>query len=884
MAFPDSDMPITVEAAFGADLTAAPGTWSYTDISDRLLDRPITKRFGRSPGAKTTDAGAVAFTLDNNDAALTPLNPLSDYWPDVVLGLPIRITVNPTGTPTVWWSGYADSWQPDFTPTTEGEPSAVIRVTASGILRRLTQGAKPLRPALHRAIVGDGPAQFWALTDGTDATQAASSIAGGVPLLPFLAPSFGEVDGPAGAPGPLCDLVAGGFNASFPTVTGAGYTLELIAKLSTAASATQLMYRARFADSVNTLSDDPTIIPNDGQWHHYLIAESQVGADVYRERWLDGVLNFDFTFTTTTLLHPNGLAINTEPTALGPLQIGYVAIHPHANVDAADRYQAMRAWVGEMAHDRFARLCAEAGIPYTVTGSWSQPMGPQSEDTLPANLAACETADVAVLGEDDDFGLHFICHQARLNRDVDLTIDLATYRTTEGTSDQVLRPTFDDQVYRNEWVVDRPDGSEVVAAVSGLLPYEDSVSANLAGDEQLAHAASFRLARDSIVALRHPGTPVDLAANPTMIDAWLGVRAGLGRIVRTGLPSAHFAGDVDEMVDGGSETLTRRSWAVAYNGSPSAPYLVGVYGTDPGGAVSRYDSRCSELATPQDDNDVIWIVGQSQIGAPRWITGSTGPVFPLSVTAGGLVYPCSAISTYISDTFTRTASTWGTSSSGQAWTDTGGTVGTDYATTGSRGRHTLTTVSTSRNSLIGLDMPDVDMAVSSLVAVLATGGFISVGLVARRVDASNFYALRVELATTQVITLSLFRVAAGVTTTLATATIGRTFHSTGSSIRFRLQVVGNRMRARLWMASGTEPTGWDINVTDPSPMTTAGQIGCRSSLQSTNTNVNPQVEYDNFELISPQRFDVTRLTADKAHPAGTPINVFQPGRYALGEG
>ncbi len=648
MAFPDSDMPITVEAAFGADQAADPGSWSFTDISTRLTNVPITKRTGRSEGARQADAGSMSLTLDNSDGALTPLNAMSAYYPDVVLGLPIRVTINPTGTPTVWFSGYADSWTPDLIPTTEeGVFLSVVRVTASGILRRLSQGTGPLRSALFRSMAGVAPGDYvphayWPMEDGDTATRFASALPGGPPMtfsgnvtLASDTATPGSEALPVFAPGSSARFTVPAYTDTELWVIQAVITLNAsvtIFDLATDGTARRIVIA--YASGTSTIDVD---------------MYDSTGASVYSgdmpitSEHIGVPLSFTFSLNATTATDFFNLTFMavTNPSVVpgfgdlvatrygrllggtvasgtaGDTTVGHVVVFIDPTfIHGSDDYShalAAAGWVGEMAHERAERLCREERVPVTITGTSSQTMGPQTTGTLLENLQECETVNAGGLGE-DGFGLHFICLPERYNRPVDLAIDLATYNTTAGTSDQVLRPIFDDQQYRNRWIVDRPNGSEAIADLSsGGLLYEDSTTANVETDAQLPDQAWWRANRDSIVALRYANTPLDLAANPTLIDDWLSIVPGLGRIVRTGLPSDHIPDDIDEMVDGISETLERRAWSAQYNGSPAAAYAVGEWDD---ATAAKLDTEGSELHTAVNSSATSFDVATTS--GPLW--------------------------------------------------------------------------------------------------------------------------------------------------------------------------------------------------------------------------------------------------------------------------
>lgn len=109
--FPDTTLGIKIRAAFKADLTAAPSTWVWTDLSDRRLSDPMTIRraiaAGGSSGGSTSTLSGLR--LRNEDGWLTPQHAQSPYWPGVDAATPLEVLVQPDTDPF---------WQDAFTRTT----------------------------------------------------------------------------------------------------------------------------------------------------------------------------------------------------------------------------------------------------------------------------------------------------------------------------------------------------------------------------------------------------------------------------------------------------------------------------------------------------------------------------------------------------------------------------------------------------------------------------------------------------------------------------------------------------------------------------------------------------------------------------------------------
>lgn len=569
-------------------------------------------------------------------------------------------------------SGFVASLQPDFIPTTDGDPLSVTRVTLGGRLRALSQNAKPARAALERAILADGPAAAWTFGDGTSAELGGSAISGGQPMRVVSGtPTFGSsVDLPAGVGNSAIDLTdasmsgaviggsasawsvefvataedaAAGALASIVIATGSWERLDIFAPFA-GDSGMQFVTRGGGGAFTGTWSVD-------NSWHHYLVTAAQSGGNVNVRVYQDGTLvaspySGAGTLGALSRADMNPLLFPTS-TAMSFVDLG---VHNQAldATAAANRYQAVLGHVGDLPTDRLARLGLQEGVAIDiVVGGSTQPMGPQPVATFLELLQDCATVDGGWLGEQvDGFGLSYVPLAARVNRDTDMTVDLSTYRVSQGDSVSVLAPSYDDQGVVNEVTATRPDGSSATkddtAHIAVYGRYETAVTRNVQSDDQLRDQAGWQVNLGTVEAFRFPSTPVNLHANLSdLLMPWLGLRPGLSRVVRTGLPAKAGAADDDRMLDGYSETLQPRRWTGSYEGSASAPLQVAVYGTDPGGVVSRYGARSTVLA--EDLTDVETAADVTATGE-TWATTATHPTaFPFNVTIGGLTYSCTGI-------------------------------------------------------------------------------------------------------------------------------------------------------------------------------------------------------------------------------------------------
>jgi hypothetical protein len=238
-------------------------------------------------------------------------------------------------------------------------------------------------------------------------------------------------------------------------------------------------------------------------------------------------------------------------------------------------------------------------------------------------------------------------------------------------------------------------------------------------------------------------------------------------------------------------------------------------------------------------------------------------------------------SSWMQDAFPRTAaSSWGTADTGQLWTNSGGTAA-DYNVTTGYGATRLATANVSRRVFTDFLYGDVDVYTSITSSAAATGGSLFGGPTARHIDSDNLYQARVEFTTANAVILSVRKRVATVETQLATFTTDIT-HVAGTFLRVRFQVIGSNLKAKIWRLTDSEPYLWQIETTD-TDLTTSVFIGLRSISAAANTNVNPEIRYDNYEITNPQTFTVTRSRngVTKAQSAAADVRLADPAIVAL---
>jgi hypothetical protein len=202
------------------------------------------------------------------------------------------------------------------------------------------------------------------------------------------------------------------------------------------------------------------------------------------------------------------------------------------------------------------------------------------------------------------------------------------------------------------------------------------------------------------------------------------------------------------------------------------------------------------------------------------------------------------------DTFTRSASSsWGSTedSTPLSWTTSGGSA-SDFSVNGTQGVHALTSVNVTRSSRITPSIPVADVRTRVGVSATPTGADITVR-VATGVDISNFYAAWLNFTTTGLVTVRIAQVSGGSTTFMTTAVTAATLVP-GTLVSARVKIEFGRIWVKLWDGGyDSEPSTWtqSIEFTATFAATIAGVF---SRAETGNTNVNPQVLYDLFEVNS----------------------------------
>lgn len=255
--------------------------------------------------------------------------------------------------------------------------------------------------------------------------------------------------------------------------------------------------------------------------------------------------------------------------------------------------------------------------------------------------------------------------------------------------------------------------------------------------------------------------------------------------------------------------------------------------------------------------------------------------FPFDIRVGGEIMRVTGCTRSVYDDFSLpvAAGSWGTSGNGEVW-DIGGTA-SDFSVTGGYGAVTITTVNSTRNALLTSPSADIDLYVDVTTGAVPTGASFIAGPIVRANENVDFYMCRLEYTTSGSIIATLRVRLNNIETELDSYTLPVT-HTAGTFVRIRMQVEGSSIRARVWPLTTSEPADWHMEATDTT-VTATNRVGIRCYATTGNTNATKQIRFDNFKVVNPQTFTVTRSVNGvvKSHAAGTDVRLAYPAYAAL---
>lgn len=788
-------------------------------------------------------------------------------------------------------------------------------ITAFGVLHQLEATDRPVQSTLRRRIptLTTDTIAYWPLEEPEGATRFSSPIAG-VRHLQISGFTTGNAEGPRGSAN-VATVNSGAYIAGYvpaPATASTEWHCEFIFNMPTAPASNvtllrfggtgtvrywELMLRTGFFHINGIDVDGTSIVGSDfaitdsqvfDNWNRMQLFAVQNGANV---DWRVRIIRINSSNALDTGVQSFAGSIGRISAVTGGqpvygtgadgLMLGHILVSRDADTTVYN--YADHGYNEETAQDRVVRMAQEESFEYEVT-EWdvensSELMGSQPIDTLIGILREIENTDHGILTQSRQFfRIKYIDRGSLENQPVLTTFTYATHLMPG------IMPVDDDRLIVNRMEVSNRYGSGGFAeATTGSLGsgnppngvglYSGSASINTSNDERSDDHANYLVYHGTYDEARFPNVYMNLARNFSVAEDAMRIDVG-HRFKITGVPAKMMYNDLDLLCIGYEETISQRSWEIAFHCNPYGPHLTAIIGDATQGRIDTDGSQLEDGITSGATTMVVLATSGN-----TWTRDSSD--VPFDVAVGGERITATAITGGAMEDFSDAQTdTWASADVGGSWTNSGGVAG-NYDKVSGRGTHTLTTTNAQRTSTLAVGFTDVDAIVDIQTSALATGAALCGGIILRFTDTSNFYHARVAFATDQTIALSLRATVAGVESQLVNFTTHLT-HAANTDVRMRFEVKGSTLRAKLWDPLRREPEHWQVSTTDTS-FTGSGGVGLRSIALTGNTNVSPLVRFDNFVVLNPTTWTVTRSVNGvvKAQSAGTDVRLWTPSIISL---
>ncbi len=654
------------------------GTWNEVPVYIRDGIR-ITR--GSSPESGSITPATASLTLDNRTDEWDPSNPLSPLSGKAGRNTPLRISEGSS----VRFVGEVVSYKPrrstENVDLAKQRGDAWVHIEAAGQLWRLGQGEKVLQSALTRALSSASPLAWWPLE--LDLTSPTAGVLPGEIVASPVGPAVRQplqllTDGVGGTSG-IVDL-SNGTRIDLPIpahtlVTTTGYQVEFMSRWQAggftggfSVSALRMQFAAtgstgdteRVEIETDTAGEVFTFTTNqlgafqrddavdegdvyDGATRHIRVRVYQSGTNVVTEMYINGVARTVTLLASSTLTRMTSISLNqvgevgTKIPAIGQVNV-------YMDATAGPGTDASAGWVGELAADRFERLCTEEGITATIVGSAadSKPMGPQTPAAVLDQFAEiASTDDGLIFDTRATLGLTYRTGLDRLNQTSVLDLTFPTHVAPP------LDPDIDDLDTRNDVTAKSPTGSarsveetgsmSVLAPPDGVGRTSTTVDVNPLDDASLPDIARWNRAKGTIADPRYPRVVVDLVATPSIEADVEGVDIG-DLMTLAGLPR----GTARLHVPGYTESIGSHTRTVTFVTVPEGAYRIGIWTSDsPTNGQARWGAATTFLA---EDLTTSETAADVTTGTDTWVTTATKPgAFPLNVTINNLTYSCTGI-------------------------------------------------------------------------------------------------------------------------------------------------------------------------------------------------------------------------------------------------
>lgn len=590
---------VVVEIAFGDDYTTPAASRTWTDVSEFVeLADGITITGGRSDERSTTEANTLSLTLDNTDGRFTFGKTTGAYYPDVVVGVPIRVrATRPGGSSSTRFVGYVDSW-PVAWPGSDA--SARVAITATSRLARLGRLA-PLGNAIAEEYLTDSPWGYWTLAGRADLTDQRGKLSfrgsGDKPTFDNPGPMYDGKGAAQFSGGRVLFKASGALPAEDDPVTveaavsvEAGERGGIFAFYGGSDPAANPVYYARVkangkieigaeTTGITGWSLESSVAIDDGLFHHVAVVYDGSDTLLYIDGALDSTDSGPFWLGSKFTIGGGDTDENpvyTTPTLTGA--IAHFAIHDgalSATRIAAHSDIATAGQTNQTANDRLDLLASLAGIPAAETtfapgGALLVPREIGGETVLEL-MRRVESSDYGVLYDHRDGSLAYDGYGARATATVDVTLSMAAQEVESSVA-----LTVDRQLLVNRVTVSQAgdDGlfatAKDAASIAAHGPQALEIVADLPSRSTLQALADYIIATYSSPAPRVPTLAVqvtsldDMALVDDVMDATVSTKVRV-----TGWPTQAAASSYDFFIEGWTEEFGPESHRIEWNVSPA---------------------------------------------------------------------------------------------------------------------------------------------------------------------------------------------------------------------------------------------------------------------------------------------------------------------------
>lgn len=535
-------------------------------------------------------------------------------------------------------------------------------ISAAGPMRRISQGASPLRSAMFRSLSASTAIGYWPVEDGSGSTLIAEGTAENTGIVADMffqgSPSFGANTEFPGSE-PIAELNGAVLQTKLRNHASTGYVqVQFLGKIPAGSASTSvvarmfvrgtafrwdLIYTTGGALELTVWDVDGNLITGtgpaaflvEGKLLRYSVELTQNGANVdWRVVTLEvgksvGLVNSGTVNIVT--IGPASLIVMNAKAGLTDTAIGHIT-YSTTHIDIFDYYQQFNGFIGETAGRRFQRLCSEESIDVALIGDLDSTtlMGQQRAMALLDLLQECAFVDKGMMFEPRDFlGLGFRSGESLLAQPLSLGVPY--------TSISDLEPVEDDNNLRNDVTVQRPDGSSARAVLgsgrlsylpppNGVGRYDTAVDVNVAYDTQLPDQAGWRLHIGTVDEARYPLIEIGrenarIAANTTIVGQLEALELG-DRIEISGPPAWLPPETINQLVIGWTETLGVRTRSIGLVCVPASPFYVPKYAYSTSAAdpvnLGRYSANGTTLVGSQTTTSTSWSI--TTASGPKWTT------------------------------------------------------------------------------------------------------------------------------------------------------------------------------------------------------------------------------------------------------------------------